>query len=164
MNACILRACATLVLVAMATCAMAQRVPAQSIAVGEPDPSAPRVPRRPAAQPQVDAVFKAWDRDGNGALSKNEFENGYANLRRAGEIQGRLRHQFDVVDANNNGAIDAGEYGNLVLVKQAGKSAPPLSTFDANKNQRLEFAEYVAAVRRMSAQRTAAPAAPESRP
>ncbi len=172
MNARTLPACATLLLLAaLAPCALAQSTqarstPAQSLAVGEPDPSAPRAPAHPAPrpQPQIDAVFKAWDRDGNGALSKDEFESGYANLRRAGELQDRLRHQFGVVDANDNGAIDVGEYGNLLLVRQAGKSAPPLSTFDANSNQRLEFAEYVVLVRRMSALRAASPAAPEPRP
>jgi hypothetical protein len=181
MKACILHACAALPLVVLAPCALAQGTQAQStqaqstpsqsaspqsIAVGEPDPSAPHPPARPAPrpQPQIDAVFKAWDRDGNGALSKDEFESGYANLRRAGELQGRLRHQFGVVDANDNGAVDANEYGNLLLVRQAGKSAPPLSAFDANSNQRLEFAEYVALVRRMSARPAASPAAPEPKP
>jgi len=76
-------------------------------------------------------------------------------LRRAGEIEARLHEQFKAIDANHDGAIDAGEYANLVLVKRAGASAQPLSAFDANKNQRLEFGEYMELVRRMSAPRPA---------
>lgn len=109
--------------------------------------------------PEIDAVFAAWDLDKNGALSLNEFRSGWVALRRAGEMQARLRTQFHTVDANKNDAIDASEYGNLVLIQRAGKSAPPLSTFDTNKDQRLEFDEYVELVQRMAAaEREASPA------
>ena len=50
------------------------------------------------------------------------------------------------------------EYANLVLVKQAGKAAPGLATFDANKNQKLEFSEYLTVVQRLAASQPAAPA------
>jgi len=112
-----------------------------------------------AVPPEIDAAFAAWDLDKNGALSLDEFRSGWVALRRAGELQARLRTQFHAVDANKNDAIDAGEYGSLVLVKRAGKSAPPLSTFDTNKDQRLEFDEYVELVQRLAAAERAAPAA-----
>lgn len=112
----------------------------------------------PAAVAQVNSTFTAWDSDKNGVLSRNEFEAGWMVLRQAAEAQERLRAQFHKVDANGNGAIDAGEYPNLLLVKQAGAAALPLSSFDTNKNQRLEFGEYIALVRRMSASRPVAPA------
>lgn len=114
--------------------------------------------------PQIDATFNAWDLDRNGSLSIGEFRTGYRGLRRAGEMQGRLRHQFVSIDANRNGAIDASEYGNLLLIKNAGTSAPPLADFDANRNQRLEFGEYLALIRRMSVRRTTAPVAPGHTP
>jgi hypothetical protein len=113
--------------------------------------------------PEVDAAFAAWDQDKNGALSLAEFRSGWVALRRAGELQARLRTQFHNVDANKNDAIDPGEYGSLVLVKRAGKSAPPLSTFDTNQDQRLEFGEYVELVQRMAAAGQA-PAAPAPAP
>jgi hypothetical protein len=113
--------------------------------------------------PEVDAAFAAWDLDKNGALSLNEFRSGWVALRRAGELQARLRTQFHTVDANKNDAIDASEYGSLVLVKRAGKSAPPLSTFDTNKDQRLEFGEYVELVQRLAAAEQAASPAPAPR-
>lgn len=134
--------------------AQAQRTPAPSIAVGEPDPNASRVPGRPAAQAQTDAMFKAWDHDGNGVLSIGEFRAGSVNLRRAGEVQGRLHHQFTVIDANKSGALEPAEYANLELIKRAGKAALPLSNFDANKNGKLELGEYLKLVRMLAPQET----------
>jgi len=111
--------------------------------------------------PEISAAFTAWDADKNGMLSLAEFQNGWLTMRRAAEMQARLRTQFHAVDANRNNAIDASEYTSLVLVKRAGKSAPPLSTFDTNKDQRLEFGEYLGLVQHMAAQ--AQPAAPAPR-
>ena len=109
-----------------------------------------------AVPPEVDAAFAAWDADRNGTLTLQEFRNGWMVLRRASQMQARLRGQFNTIDVNRNGAIDANEYANLLLVKKAGKSAPALATFDANRNQRLEFPEYIEFIKRM----TEAPAAP----
>jgi len=105
--------------------------------------------------PRVDATFRLWDKDRNGALSLQEFRTGWATLRREGARASRQRAQFDKVDASNNGAIDASEYPNLLLVKRVGASAPPLATFDANRNGRLEFVEYQDLVRRLSPSRAA---------
>lgn len=110
--------------------------------------------------PEIDAAFAAWDLDKNGVLSLPEFRSGWTALRRAGELQARLRAQFHTVDANKNNAIDASEYGSLLLVKRAGKSAPPLSTFDTNKDQRLQFGEYLELVQHMAANAQPAPPAP----
>jgi len=113
-----------------------------------------------AVPPEIDTAFQAWDVDHNGTLSLQEFRNGWLALRRTAEMQARLREQFHKLDGNGNDALEANEYANLVLVKQAGKTAPPLSAFDANKNQRLEFGEYVELIRRLAAQ----PAAPATKP
>ena len=95
-------------------------------------------------------AFKAWDKDRNGSLSLPEFRAGWQQARRVTELQARLRQQFATVDANKNDAIDPGEYGSLVLVKQAGKSAPQMSVFDGNRDGKLEFAEYVRLVQAMA--------------
>jgi hypothetical protein len=124
----------------------------------------PRQPAPAAAEPavaQADATFAAWDSDRNGALSQQEFRAGWAAVRRIAEVQARLHEQFRTVDVDRNDAIDASEYGNLLLVKRAGKSALPLATFDTNRNQRLEFSEYVGLVRRLATPQ-AAPAAKKS--
>ena len=71
-------------------------------------------------------------------------------MQRVTEVQARLRHQFGTVDANKNDAIDPAEYGNLMLVKQAGKSAPQMSVFDANRDGKLGFGEYVKLVQALA--------------
>lgn len=113
-----------------------------------PDPGRPAGRRAPAA---TDAAFTALDTSKDGMLSRQEFQAGYPGLTRVVALEFRLRDQFQTLDADKSGAVEAGEYANLELVKRAGKSAPALSGFDANRNQKLEFAEYVAAVRQLSA-------------
>lgn len=126
----------------------------------QPTTQGPAPIRAKPLPPQVDKTFKLWDADDNGSLTQQEFRNGWRGMRRAVEVRDGLQKQFNSVDTNNNKAIDADEYGQLVLIQKAGKSAPPLSAYDANKNQRLEFSEYVDLVRRMSERRTTSPARP----
>jgi len=102
-----------------------------------------------AATSPADAAFAAWDADRDGTLSRKEFRAGWTRLLREGARQSRLRRQFEAVDADHDGAVGAGEYPSLLLVRQAGKAAPPLSAFDADRNGRLEFAEYTVLVRRL---------------
>lgn len=113
---------------------------------------------RPAADPAADA-FKAWDRDRDGTLSLVEFRAGWQQVQRTAEMQSRLRQQFATVDVNKNNAIDPGEYGSLVLVKQAGKSAPQMSMFDGNRDGKLEFNEYLRLVQTLAAKDAAKGAA-----
>lgn len=112
-----------------------------------PSTASPVAEQMPA---RVAATFTAWDVDKDKVLSLQEFEAGWRNLQRASALEMSLHRQFNLVDANKSGAIDPGEYNSLLLVKRAGKSAPQLSSFDANRNQRLEFGEYLVLVRRMT--------------
>jgi hypothetical protein len=116
--------------------------------------------QQPKQQPQQaggpDAVFAAWDKDGNGSLSKEEFRNGWANTRNALAEQ-RLRAEFQRHDANKSGRLEASEYANLMLVKRAGAKAPAMTAFDKNKNGGLEFEEYIDFI--ATAARQAPPAA-----
>ena len=129
-------------------CAQAAAQPQPQPQRAQPATPASAAPREPA----VDATFKAWDTDHNGVLSQAEFRQGWNSVRQRAEnkVEAGLRTQFDKVDANHNGAIDAGEYGNLLLVQRAGKSAPALASFDRNGDQRLEFDEYVALIGRLA--------------
>jgi Ca2+-binding EF-hand superfamily protein len=134
-------------------CAMAPAA-AQTAA---PAPATPKpsqaAPAAAGPDAMIDAMFKAWDADHNGVLSQAEFRKGWDSIRDRAEakVETRLREQFDKVDANGNGAVDAGEYGKLLLVQRAGKSAPPLSTFDRNGDQRLDFDEYMTLISRLVA-------------
>jgi Ca2+-binding EF-hand superfamily protein len=114
---------------------------------------------------RLDAVFAQWDSDHNGVLSRMEFGAALHEERdRAAQaLESRLRGQFDQVDADDNGAIDPAEYGRLLLVRQAGKAAPPLATFDANHDGHLQFGEYLALVRQMATAHAATPATTPAR-
>jgi len=103
------------------------------------------------AEPKAaDAAFAAWDADRSGSLSQQEFRNGWENVRRASQREANLRRQFVVIDSNRNSAIDPSEYSTLVLIKNAGKSAPPLSTFDSNKDGKLQLTEYLKLVQTLA--------------
>lgn len=97
----------------------------------------------------ADTTFAAWDVDRNNAVSQQEFRNGWAGMQRRLMADG-MRAQFNRVDANKDGAIDASEYRNLVLIQRAGASAPALASFDDNKDRRLQFQEYLKLVERLT--------------
>lgn len=122
-----------------------------------PQPAASGLRAEPVP-PQVDAAFKAFDTDHNGALSLAEFRAGWSSIRRGGAQTGqaRLQQQFEQIDANNNGGIDRTEYPNMLLVKRAGASAPPFAELDRDGSQKLEFAEYATLVQRLTARQTGA--------
>ena len=156
MNTIRFRACMASLLLALAPASFAQRAATPSVAVGEPDPNARRLPSHPAQGQQADALFAAWDRNHDGQLSPTEFRDGLQRARGGARAQASLRHQFDALDANHNGAIDPGEYGKLELVKRAGKSAPALPAYDGNHDGRLDFAEYVKLVEALAQQQARA--------
>lgn len=109
-----------------------------------------------AAQPDpAAAAFKAWDKNADGQLSLVEFRAGWEQTQAATKTQMALRRQFATLDSNHDGGLDATEYANLVLIKQAGKSAPPLARFDASGNAKLEFAEYVKLVETLAVKQDA---------
>ena len=118
--------------------------------------SAAPVAARPAGQPVpaqagTNVIFNALDTDRNGMLSRQEFHAGYPGLVRAIAVELRLREQFQALDADHSGAIEADEFAGLELVKRAGKAAPALARFDSSRDLKLDFAEYLAAVRQLSA-------------
>ena len=120
-----------------------------SAAAATPQASAPQA--APGGAARVDATFAAWDANKDHLLSLSEFEAGWAALQKATATEVALHRQFQAMDTDRSGAIEDGEYANLMLVKRAGKAAPALSAFDANKDQRLQFGEYLDLVRRLGA-------------
>lgn len=115
----------------------------------------------PQPNAQADAMFSAWDSNHDGTLSREEFRAGFGNAERT-LIDRRLHAQFNALDANKDGYIDAGEYQKLALVKRAGTDAPALSQFDGNRDGKLNFAEYTDLVRHLAA--AARPQAPAPAP
>lgn len=135
-------ALALMAALAVTNAAQAQTKPATSAA----KPAASAKPQQQAATPE--AIFARWDKDKNNVLSMTEFKAGWQEVQ-ATMVLRQLHDNFVAMDANKSGFIEAPEYGNLELVKKAGASAQPMSTFDLNKDQRLDFNEYVAMVRSM---------------
>lgn len=91
---------------------------------------------------EADTLFARWDTDHNGVLSPEEFRVGWHQLQATAELH-RLHEQFTAMDADKNGCLNAAEYARLELIRNAGKSAPPMAMFDTEKNQCLDFKEYV---------------------
>ena len=100
---------------------------------------------QPSDQVNGTSLFDLWDTDRNDALSQQEFELGWEELL----LQGRLNKQFNVIDSNQDSVIDANEYKELLLIKDAGDAAPVLSEFDRDNNGKLEFSEYLLLVKEM---------------
>jgi Ca2+-binding EF-hand superfamily protein len=109
---------------------------------------APARPNAQAAPSTPDEVFAAWDKDHNKTLSIDEFKAGWEDVREATTLR-RLQLQFQAMDTNKNGTIEPIEYANLPAVKNSGASAPPMSNFDTNKNQSLDFPEFLGFVEAM---------------
>ena len=107
-----------------------------------------------------EAVFRAWDANKDQALSREEFKAGYARLQQAIALEVRLRTQFNVVDGDRSGGIDAAEFATLVLVKRMGAAAPALAAFDADGDKALQFGEYAVLVQKLGAATPVAGAKP----
>ncbi len=88
------------------------------------------------------ALFNAWDKDHSGSLTMTEFKQGWQDQRRAALVA-RLGELFRTADANHDKMLQPAEYSNLPLMKRAGADAPPMSTFDSNHNNSLDYQEYM---------------------
>lgn len=125
-----------------------QAIAAQAASAPAATPAAVAAPAKPAAQPPANdaaSVFKRWDTNKDGSLSTTEFASGWQQVQAANTLRA-LRDNFVAKDTDHNGSIGAAEYLNLELIKAAGPAAPALANFDTNKNQSLDFKEYVGMV------------------
>jgi Ca2+-binding EF-hand superfamily protein len=145
-----LLASASVVAQSPATPAATPRPAAPTTATSAPRPVAAAPGYRPASpQPgqaaTAEQLFSTWDKDRNKQLTLEEFRTGWEEARMSNML-GRLEEQFRASDSNHNGALDPAEYANLPVIKRSGATAPPMSTFDANKNNSLDFKEYLTLV------------------
>jgi len=121
---------------AIAGAAAAQTAPAKAPAANKPRAATP------------DETFAMWDKDKNKVLSLDEFKAGFQMVQAQGAVR-KLHGNFNAMDKNKNGALESDEYANLELIKKAGAKAPAMSTFDADKNGKLDFKEYLAMIEAM---------------
>ena len=115
----------------------------------------PAATSKAVADPAAEA-FRTWDRSGDGQLSLVEFRTGWQRV----QAQAGLQRQFAAIDGDRDGGLDAGEYANLVLVKRAGRAAPPLARFDADGNGKLGFPEYMKLVEALAPRQASGKGAP----
>lgn len=128
---------------------LAAALVAANLTQAQPRPAAPTSAGPAAPQPiGSDEVFARWDKDHSKSLSREEFKAGWDQIQ-ANLLIRRLHETFVAMDTNKSGALEAPEYADLELVKKAGASAPPMSTFDSNKSQSLDFKEYMEFVKAM---------------
>jgi Ca2+-binding EF-hand superfamily protein len=99
-----------------------------------------------AATPEM--VFNAWDKDKNKSLSVEEFKAGWTEIQMR-QVVAKLHANFVQMDTNKSGALEQNEFANLELIKKAGAKAPMMSAYDADKNGKMEFKEYVEMVSTM---------------
>jgi len=95
-----------------------------------------------------DAIFNRWDKDRNKSISIDEFRAGWQEVQNALVLR-QLHDNFVAMDLDKSGFLESAEYANLELIKKAGSAAPMMSAFDTDKNQRLDFKEYVGLVSAM---------------
>jgi Ca2+-binding EF-hand superfamily protein len=132
------RTLAVLGLAALATSVSAQSKPAPA-------------PAKPANIEQgIDQMFAALDKDKNKQLSYEEFKNGVVAERKQAMLMQRLGGIFKEADKNGNGSLEPQEFNTLPGLKAAKEPKPKFTDFDADKDQKLSFREYLTFVQAMS--------------
>lgn len=121
-------------------------------------------PATPAAKPAagkqagagieqgIDKMFAALDKDNNKQLSYDEFKNGVVAERRQAMLMQRLGQIFQEADKNGNKTLEQVEFNALPGVKAAKDPKPKFADYDKNKDQKMDFREYLEFVSKMSEQ------------
>lgn len=98
----------------------------------------------------IEQMFKAMDKDGNKQLSYAEFKTAVVNERKQMMVVERLRSEFMQLDKNRSSTLDAAEFNAHPGLKTLPDPKPQFTQFDRNKDQKMEFGEYVGFVEEMS--------------
>lgn len=115
-------------------------------------------PAKPAAgnggniEQGIDKMFAALDKDNNKQLSYDEFKNGVVAERRQAMLMQRLGQIFQEADKNGNKTLEQVEFNALPGVKAAKDPKPKFADYDKNKDQKMDFREYLEFVSKMSEQ------------
>ena len=137
----------TRILTLLAGLVLAGGVSAQA----KPAPAPAGKPPGPNLEQGIDKMFAALDTDNNKQLSFDEFKRGVVAERRQAMLLQQLGQLFKAGDKSGNGTLEAVEFNALPGVKAAKEPKPKFADFDLNKDQKLDFREYVQYVGRMSA-------------
>lgn len=103
---------------------------------------------KPAANPgeNAEALFKLIDTNGDKMISLTEFKSSLEAQRQRNQALQRLQAQFKQMDKNKSGGLESAEFNELPLVKSGVKPVPTFAETDGNRDQKVDFREYVGAV------------------
>ena len=130
------------------TAAQAQTKPAPA----KPAASKPAAGNGGNIEQGIDKMFAALDKDNNKQLSYDEFKNGVVAERRQAMVMQRLGQIFQEADKNGNKTLELVEFNALPGVKAAKDPKPKFADYDKNKDQKMDFREYIEFVSKMSEQ------------
>lgn len=130
------------------TAAHAQTKPAPA----KPAASKPAAGNGGNIEQGIDKMFAALDKDNNKQLSYDEFKNGVVAERRQAMLMQRLGQIFQEADKNGNKTLEQVEFNALPGVKAAKDPKPKFADYDKNKDQKMDFREYLEFVSKMSEQ------------
>src|SRR6476469_6501127 len=105
-------------------------------------PAAPQANGQVGERATPEMVFNVWDKDKNKSLSLDEFKAGWTEIQQR-QVIAKLHQNFVAMDANKSGTLEQDEFAKLEIIKKAGAKAPMMSAFDADKNGKMDFKEYV---------------------
>ena len=108
----------------------------------------------------AEAVFQRMDTNNDKMLSLDEFKTGIEQRNRA-IILARLQAQFKSMDKNNSGTLEPTEFFQLPVVKSGGTSALTFAAVDTDKDQKINFKEYVVMVGKYAESHASAPSKPK---
>ena len=98
----------------------------------------------------IDKIFADMDTDKNKQISFEEFKVSVVNQRRQMFIIEKLRENFKASDKNGNGTLEIAEFNALPGLQNMPPPKPAFATFDLNKDQKMDFREYVEFVGKIS--------------
>lgn len=147
------------ILFAVLLLAGTQAASAQATGAAKPAAAKPQAGgKQPDLTQGIDQMFKAIDKDKNGSISFEEFKAAVVAERRQMLIIEQLQGNFRAADTNKNNTLSAAEFNALPVMAKLPAPKPVFSTYDLNKDQAMDFREFLAFVQQVS--KNAPPPAP----
>ena len=123
--------------------AIAQTAPAKPVQAKPASAPAKAANQMPDFTQCIDKIFADMDTEKNKQVS-------VVNQRRQMFIIEKLRENFKASDKNGNGTLEIAEFNALPGLQNMPPPKPAFATFDLNKDQKMDFREYVEFVGKMS--------------
>jgi Ca2+-binding EF-hand superfamily protein len=117
----------------------------------KPAPANPAAGKQPDLTQGIDQMFKAMDKDKNGVLSFEEFKVAVVAERRQMMIIEQMQANFRAGDTNKNNTLSAAEFNALPVMPKLPSPKPVFATYDLNKDQAMDFREFLGFVQQISA-------------